>query len=243
MVGYVVMAADHDVTYIGTASCGEGIASFRFSKPDGYTFSPGQFFTLTLETREGVVSKHFSHADSPDDPVVEITTRLSGSAFKDALLALKPGTAVRINGPKGRLGVPDGATEIGFLAGGVGITPAHSIIRHTVSRKSELDIALFYGNRDEACIPYGEEFRGYAASVPGFVYVETLDHPGQSWSGESGFISAELVRRYLADPAGRHWIVAGPPPMVEAMRSVVDDLGLARSAVSYEVFAGYGPYG
>jgi ferredoxin-NADP reductase len=241
VVGALVKAADYAVAYLDTSPCGEGVASFRFSKPDGYTFSPGQFLTLTLNTRDGVVSKHFSHADAPGDPAIEVTTRLSGSAFKDALCDLKPGTTVHINAPKGRLGVPEGETAVGFLAGGVGITPAHSIIRDAVAQRTGLDIVLFYGNRDETCVPYGEEFRGYAASVPRFLYVEALDHPGPGWSGESGFISAELVHRHLADASRRHWIVAGPPPMVDAMRRVTAVLGLSPQSVAFEVFAGYDP--
>jgi len=243
VVGDVVVVAEYEVAYLGTAPCGEGIASFRFAKPDGYTFTPGQFFTITIETREGMQSKHFSHADAPGDPVVELTTRLSGSAFKDALLALTPRAHARISGPKGRLGVPDGATAIGFLAGGVGITPAHSIIRDAVTRGTGLHIALFYGNRNENCVPYGEELRGYAASTPGFLYVETFDEPADDWTGESGFITADLVRRHVSEPADRHWIVAGPPLMVEAMRRVVSDLSLPVDSVSYEVFAGYDPKG
>lgn len=237
------MAADYEAIFREHVPCGEGIASFRFSRPDGYSFVPGQFLTLTLSTRDGVAAKHFSHADAPDDPVIEITTRLSGSAFKDALLALEPGTPVTISGPKGRLRVPEGADAIGFLAGGVGITPAHSIIRDAASRHTGLQVALFFGNRDETCIPYASEFRRYGATVPGFLYVETLDHPASGWTGESGFISAGLVRRYLAEPGSRHWIVAGPPPMVDAMKRVVAELDLLPDAVSYELFAGYGPGG
>jgi len=237
------VVVEYEVPYLGMAPCGEGVASFRFEKPDGYAFTPGQFFTITLETREGMESKHFSHADAPGDPVVELTTRLSGSPFKDALLALAPRTEVRISGPKGRLGVPDDATAIGFLAGGVGITPAHSIIRDAVSRSTGLRIALFYGNRDENCVPYGDEFRTYASSTPGFLFVETFDDPAEDWTGETGFITADLVRRHLSEPTDMPWIVAGPPRMVEAMKRVVDDLALPPDSVSYEVFAGYDPKG
>lgn len=233
------MTAEYQLPYVGTAACGEGVASFRFSKPPGYIFTPGQFFSLTLTTRDGDETKHFSHAEAPGDTYVELTTRLSGSAFKDALLALEPGAVVGISGPKGRLRVPEGVSAVGFLVGGVGITPAHSIIRDAALRASGLHIALVYGNRDETCVPYGEEFRTYAASIPGFVYVETLDHPSGEWAGESGFINADLVRRHLEDPADRHWIVAGPPVMVDAMRTVVEDLNVSEGAVSYEVFAGY----
>jgi ferredoxin-NADP reductase len=233
------MTPEYEVTYLGSRPCADGIGTFRFSRPSEYSFTPGQFFSLSLETEDGLVSKFFSHADAPGDPAIELTTRLSGSAFKNKLLALSVGDVVRISGPKGRLGVPEGSTAVGFLAGGVGITPAHSIIRNVMQTGSPLKVALFYGNRDEACVPYGEEFRGYAASNPRFLYVDTLDHPGPDWAGESGFISAEMIRRHLSDPGALHWIVAGPPPMVEAMKRVVSDLELSPERVSYELFAGY----
>ena len=237
------MTPEYEVTYLEFWPCADGVGTFRFSRPSGYSFTPGQFFSLSLETEEGLVSKFFSHADAPDDLAIELTTRLSGSVFKNRLLALSAGDLVRISGPKGRLGVPEGSTAVGFLAGGVGITPAHSIIRNVMQTGSPLEVALFYGNRDEACVPYGEEFRGYAAANARFLYVDTLDHPGPDWAGESGFISAEMIRRHLSDPGALHWIVAGPPPMVEAMKRVVSDLELSPERVSYELFAGYGPNG
>ncbi len=235
-------SAGYDTEYLGSRPCAQGVESFRFARPSGYSFTPGRFFMLTLETQGGAETKPFTHADAPLDEAIELTTRLSDSAYKRALMGLRPGATVHIDGPKGRLGVPEGVTRIGFLAGGVGITPAHSIIRDAMQRGTGLDIALFYGNRDETCVPYGEEFRSYAADGR-ILYVETLDHPGDGWTGEAGFISAELVRRHLAEPGTRHWIVAGPPPMVEAMRGVVADLGLSGDRVSYELFAGYGPKG
>lgn len=236
------MKAEYDIAYLGTRSCAVGVASFRFVRPKGYSFIPGQFFTLTLETHEGVTSKQFSHADAPGDDAIELTTRLSDSAFKQTLVHLEPGSIVHISGPKGRLGVPEGASAVGFLTGGVGITPARSIIRDAIQRKSGLDIALFYGNRDEDCIPYGEEFRSYAAAQR-MAYIETLDHPLPQWAGEAGFITADLVRRHVADPAARYWIVSGPPPMVDAMKVVVGNLGVPADSVAYELFAGYGPNG
>lgn len=237
------MTDSFETEFTGSASCGEGVASFRFRKPAGYTFIPGQFFSLTLELEGGPTSKYFSHADAPGDPIIELTTRLTGSEFKNALLALEPGQTVSLDGPKGRLRVPEGAASVGFLAGGVGITPAHSIIRDAVLRPRPIEMYLFYGNRDEGCVPYGDEFRRYAEGSDWFTYVETLDNPGPTWKGETGFISAEMILSRVRQPLDTHWIVAGPPPMVDAMKLVVSDLRLPPESVSYELFSGYAPKG
>jgi ferredoxin-NADP reductase len=230
---------EYVTTYLGHGGCAPGVETFHLSRPGGYTFRPGQFFQLTIETRDGEQSRYFSHADAPDDPVTEFTTRLTGSAFKDALLALEPGAGVRFRGPMGRLGVPDGVTSVGFLTGGVGITPAHSIIRDAMVRRTGLVVALFYANREPSCIPYSAEFRAYAEADPRFRYVEVVEVPDADWTGPVGYLTADIIRARvdLAEP--RHWIVSGPPPMVDAMRSVIRALEVAPEHVSYEQFSSY----
>ncbi|HZL07097.1 MAG TPA: FAD-dependent oxidoreductase, partial [Coriobacteriia bacterium] len=134
---------------------------------------------------------------------------------------------------------PEGARAVGFLTGGVGITPAHSIIRDAVLREAGLSIALFYANREPACVPYGDEFRAYAAADPTFRYVEVFEIPDPDWTGPVGYITADIVRERVNVAEPRSWIVSGPPPMLSAMRSVVETLGIAPEHVSYESFSGY----
>lgn len=219
--------------------CAPGTGTFRFEKPAGYTFKPGQYFTIALSTREGRQAKPFSHCDAPADPWIELTTRLTGSAFKDALGALGPDDEVTITGPRGRLTVPDGLTRIGFLVGGVGITPAHSIIRDAVQRDTALDILAFYGNLDQSCIPFKAEFDGDEREHPEIRFVHVLQKPQPGWTGETGFITADLVRRHTDPLDGRYWISAGPPAMGEAMRAVAAELGLPSDRFALELFTGY----
>jgi ferredoxin-NADP reductase len=233
------MSETYATTYLGHGGCAPGVETFRFARPDGYTFRPGQFFQLTIATRDGEQTKHFTHADAPDDPAIEMTTRLTGSAFKDGLLALDVGVEVRIRGPMGNLAVPEGAESVGFLTGGVGITPAHSIIRDAKLRESALRFALFYANREPGCIPYADEFREYAARDSGFSYVEVVEVPDAEWTGPIGYLTPEIVRAGVDPREIDHWIVSGPPAMIEAMGKVVAALEIPPEAVSYERFAGY----
>lgn len=232
-------AASYTVAFHARIPCAPHTATFRFSKPEGYTFRPGQYFSLTLETREGVQTKHFSHADAPGDPHIELTTRLTGSAFKDALTELAAHSLVEVAGPRGRLVVPEGCDRVGFLVGGVGITPARSIIRDAVLRGTGLDVLAFYGNLDQSCIPFKQEFDGFEAAGTGIRFVHVLQEPLPGWDGERGFISADVVRRHTDPNDGRHWMISGPPAMVEAMKRVVEDLALPAASVSIESFAGY----
>lgn len=231
--------ATFEVRLIGTTTPAPGTGTFRLSRPDGFAFLAGQFVSVTLDTREGEQTKHFSIDSAPADPFVEITTRLTGSAFKDALVALRPGDRVRIAGPRGRLAVPENAAGVVFLAGGVGITPVRSIMRDQVQRGTGLPMVLFYGNPDQDNVPFGEEFDGYAREHPEITVVHVLAAPGAGWTGETGFITADVVRRHIDPGLGWRWIVTGPPAMIDAMRPVLADLDVPGDDVSLESFAGY----
>lgn len=226
----------YEVRFLDSTYCGTQIASFRFSKPEGYSFEAGQHGVFTLDTAEGRQGKPFTHAQAPDDPYLEITTRLSGSAFKNALLALKAGDAVPLTGPRGRLVAPPDLERVAFLVGGVGITPARSILRDALHRsRSWVDAVLFFGNRDESCIPYREEFEAMRAS--GVCVVHVLEQAGPDWQGETGFVSAEIVARHADIADGRLVFVSGPPVMVDAMERVLDQLGVEPSVRMIERFA------
>ena len=230
---------EHSVTFAGSATPCPGTGLFSFSRPPGYAHTPGQYLSLTLDTREGTQTKDFSHCDAPTDPQIQILTRMTGSAFKDALAALVPGQFGKIGGPFGRLVVPDGVDKVAFLVGGVGITPMRSILRDAVQRSTGITALVFDGNLDDTCIPMREEFDAWEAGHPSIRFVHVLERPSPEWAGERGFIGPDTVRRHCDPRDGWHWFVSGPPAMVDAMGGVLDALGVDRSHASFESFAGY----
>lgn len=219
------MSVRYEVRLLGRELCGADIISLRFSRPDGYVFKAGQWFTLTLETAEGRETKTFSHCSGPADEYLEMTTRLSDSAFKKALAALAVGDRVSIAGPGGRLAIADDAQRVCFLAGGVGITPIRSILRDAMhGGRTFSDALLMFGNRDDSCAPFLEEFERMASA--GVRTVVVYEVPPSDWEGESGFITADMVLRHAAETDSVPFVIAGPPLMVAAMERVLDELGI-----------------
>jgi ferredoxin-NADP reductase len=219
------MAGGYEVAFLGVERCGTDIWSLRLERPGGYEFEAGQWFRLTLQTTDGPVAETFSHCSAPSDPYLELTTRRSGSPFKQALEGLSPGDRVRIAGPGGRLRVADDVGRVAFLIGGIGITPVRGILRDAASRNRHFDDALLlYGNRDETCVPFIGELSKLGGI--GVRVVVAYEHPPLEWTGETGFITAEMVRRHMGADDGRPFVVAGPPAMVSAMEAVLDGLGV-----------------
>jgi len=230
------MSGGYEVAYLQRDQCGSDIVTFRFERPSGYTFRAGQWFTLRIQTAEGPGTHTFSHSSAPDDGYLELTTRLSPSAYKQALAALEPGAMVHVNGPGGRLAVPADAARVAFLAGGVGVTPIRSILRDAAAHARRFDDALLlYGNRDESCVPFLAEFQAMADI--GVRVVVVYERPTPEWPGESGFITADIVRRHLDVSDGRQIFVTGPPVMVSAIENVLDQLGVDEGRRRIERFA------
>lgn len=229
------MANTYQTVLESRSGCGGDVVTFRFRRPDRYEFRAGQWFRLTLETAEGPETKTFSHASAPQDDWIELTTRLSNSAFKRALDELVPGGTAVIGGSGGRLAIPKGARRIAFLVGGVGITPIHSVLRDAAASGAVFDDAvLIYGNRSPDCAPYLEDFLGMRDV--GLRVVEVYEKADPGWSGETGFITAAKVRRYIDPWDARPFMVAGPPPMVAAMQRLLDELNVADDSRIIEWF-------
>lgn len=233
----VDVSGTFETTVSAMSVCARDVVQLTLRRPEGYEFAPGQWLRLTLETAEGTQTKTFSHASAPQDEEIALATRLSGSAFKLALEKLRPLDRVTIAGPGGRLRLPDGASRVAFLTGGVGVTPVRSLLRDAVARRVAFEDALvLYGNRDAECAPYLDELDELTRW--GIRVVPVYQDAPTGWSGETGFITADTVRRHVDVSDGRAFVVTGPPPMVGAMDAVLDELGVEVGRRLVERFSG-----
>ena len=215
-----------------------GVSGFRFVRPDGYEFTAGQWFVLTIPSDDGPLTKHFTHSSSPTEPFLDFTTRLTGSQFKNALDALPVGAEVQMEGPFGTFVLRDGVMRVAFLTGGIGVTPVRSILRHLADGVAGAfpvpEIAIVLGNLSENTITFKDELESMAARIPGARVVHVLSQPSEVWEGHRGYISAEIIRIELADPSAWTYYVSGPPPMVEAMRSALGAFDIPRRQMVLE---------
>ncbi len=219
-------------------------ASFRFSRPPEYQFQAGQSYSITIPSPEGPLVHRFSHADSPTEALTELTTRLTGSPFKNALDGLPLGAAATFRGPAGLFLFRPQEPQIAFLTGGIGITPVRSILRYLVDtqgagRAAGQQLVLFYGCLTEDGIIYADELEEFARVLPGLRLVYVITEPGGTWTGHRGFIDTRTVSAELGDPSPWTYYVVGPPPMIAAMDKLMGELGITDAKIIKENFAGY----
>ena len=114
---------------------------------------------------------------------------------------------------------PSGAVtpfdNIGFIAGGSGITPVLQTARALLEdTNNTVKIWILYANRSESDILCHDTLK--EIDELGNVKVwYTLDQPPEGWSYSSGFIDEAMVRDHLPPPGDNTYIFCcGPPPMI-----------------------------
>ncbi len=173
-----------------------------------------------------------------------MTTRLTGSDFKNALDALPLGGEARFEGPLGKFLFRYDAPKIALLTGGIGITPVRSMLRHLVETRGAgriegQELVLIYGSMTEDGIIYKGELDHFSQTIPGLRIVHVITNPSDAWDGHQGFITTNIVRFELGDPTAWIYYIVGPPPMITAMERIMKELGIPKTQTVVEGFAGY----
>jgi len=213
--------------------------SIRFSRPPGFDYLPGQFIVLKLEGPQGEIAKPLSLSSSPTEDFLQVTKRLTGHEFSNALLSLKEVDTISFSGPYGSFTFHGEYEKIAMLSGGIGITPLRSMIKYCTDKGLATDIFLFYSNRQEDDIPFNDEFQALTAKNQKFTIINTLTRPGPSWKGRVGRIDANLIRQMLTDYSGRVFYTSGPQRMVDSMQLILDEMNIPMSQTRKEYFPGY----
>ena len=225
----------------------EGAMGFYFARPEGFQFKAGQYVDVTLidpaETDAEGNTRSFSIASAPEDQDLLVATRMRDTAFKRVLRAGAQGTEVSLEGPMGSFTLHNNAAKPAvFLAGGIGITPFSSIIRHAAKAGLPHHLYLFYSNRRPEDAAFMNVLTDLAKANSNFRFIPSMSEmskSGQTWNGEVGFIDREMLARHLPSLQGPIYYVAGPPAMVTAMRQMLAAAGVDEDDIRTEEFAGY----
>ncbi len=221
-------------------------ASFLFELGAPLTFEPGQTCDITYATPayrdDHGTARTFSIASSPADlPRLLVATRLTGSAFKRSLAEAAPGTEVEIDAPYGSLTLHRNTAKPAVLmAGGIGITPFRSIVKHAAEAHLPHRVTLFYSNRTAGSTAFLADLEQWQAENPNFRLVATISEPDDApWAHETGLMDAAFVGRHLEGVTDAIFYLAGPPAFVKGMRDVLETLQIDPDTIRAEEFSGY----
>lgn len=219
--------------------------AFQFEKPEGFTFKAGQFGDFTLlspsETDQEGNVRGFSLAHAPYETNLMIATRLRDTAFKRVLRNLPIGTELKLDAPYGNFVLHKTETTPAiFLTGGIGITPVRSIIAQATKDKLSHKITLFYSNKTPKDTAFLTDLDSFAKENPNFTFIPVMTRTVLSeWDGETGHITAEMLKKYVPDLTAPIYYLSGPASMVATMRQILTEAQVNEDNIRIEEFSGY----
>jgi ferredoxin-NADP reductase len=215
-------------------------SSFRFPRPNGFDYKPGQYIMVTIKSIDKELTHPFSLSSSPTDrDFIEFTKKFTTSEYSSRLKAMKPGDWTRVDGPYGKFTCECEYEKILFLAGGIGITPFMSIIKYCSDNHLPTSIMLFYGCRNETEIAFKRELEEMQLKNPNLKVIFVLAEPNPNWTGKVGFVTADMINQEVPDFKNRIFYICGPPGMVAAMQKLVVALGLPETQLRLESLVGH----
>jgi ferredoxin-NADP reductase len=212
---------------------------------DGYPdYRPGAYFWVELPDRghqdEKGLRRHISLVTSPTEVgVVGLATRVRETAFKQTLAELELGDEVEVEEPKGSFLLPeDTSVDYAFVAGGIGITVFRSMLRFIADKELPYRVTLVYSNRDRESAAFLDELEELERRIEGLQVMLTMtDDP--EWEGETRHLDADVLRELVGPLDARTFLVAGPPPMTEAVANSLLAAGVPEARVLADKFSGY----
>ncbi|MBK6861633.1 MAG: 2Fe-2S iron-sulfur cluster binding domain-containing protein [Saprospiraceae bacterium] len=224
------------------------VKTFRLTDPAGgnipFNYLPGQFITVTVVPKGVPVKRSYTIASSPTHrDYCEITVKHEekGTVSHYMHTYVHEGELMQFTAPSGKFTFTEKhADSAVFIAGGVGVTPMMSAIRYLTDRSWKGDIFLFFSCKNENSIIFREEIGYLQKRYPNFHVVFVLSQPeGESADGFiSGHITKEILNERVPDIISRMIHICGPPPMITAVKLMLDELKVPKENVMVEVFAG-----
>ncbi|MBI2577305.1 MAG: FAD-dependent oxidoreductase [Candidatus Wildermuthbacteria bacterium] len=226
----------------------KGTMAFFFERPETFQFTAGQYCRIALNNppetdAEGDI-RLFSVASAPMEKSIMIATRMRDTAFKRTLKTMTLENEVQLAGPYGNLvlrNVENNMPAV-FLAGGIGIIPFRSMIVQAAEERLDRDMYLFYSNNTSQDAAFLDELITLQENNPRYKCIPTMTAMEQSqetWQGEKGYITHEMIKKYVSDTGNAVYYIAGPPAMVRAMEDMLEKSGVSDSNIRAEEFSGY----
>ncbi|KAK6067306.1 NADH-cytochrome b5 reductase 1-like protein 1 [Seiridium cupressi] len=162
------------------------------------------------------------------------------------MASLNVGQTIKVKGPKGAfVYTPNMVRHFGMVAGGTGITPMLQIVRAVIRGRPTGDktqIDLIFANVSPQDILLKEDLDALAKEDSGFRVHYVLDKPPEGWTGGVGYVTADMITKWLPKAAEDVKIlVCGPPPMVSGLKKATESLGFKKarpvSKLEDQVFA------
>ena len=207
---------------------------FFFEPTSKINFIPGQYLEWTYSHANADsrgTRRYFTISSAPKEKLVSFAMKVfdKGSSFKSSLMNIDEGVELVASSPQGDFVLPDNKDlKFVFIAGGIGVTPFRSMIKHLVTTDEKRDIVLFYSNREKEEVAYIDLFDKAKKVGVRTIYVNTK---------QDGYIDERMIVKNVPDYQNRTFYLSGPEAMVGEFKKILSKMNVKK--VKTDFFPGY----
>lgn len=208
-------------------------------------FYAGQHISVKLCIDGKWVTRPFSVSSSPmeaaRDGFLQITLRKKPGGYVSSWVwdNWRVGTKLQLDGAFGDgywSSIRDTAHVVG-IAGGSGITAFRSIAKDMADTGRPKKFTILYGSRNQDDIIFYDELNELAAKSGGTIAVyNILSEPAAGWTGETGFISADIIKKLIPDWDKVSYFVSGPQGMYDFLDGEFANMGIRKKFIRKEEY-------
>lgn len=220
---------------------------FIFTSDKKLNFKPGQYLEWTFkhphpDSRGN--RRYFTISSAPDDTTIALGVKFypDSSSFKKAMLAMSPGDTIVASQLAGDFVLPKKKdAKFVFIAGGIGITPFHSMITHLLNRLERRPITMFYSSRAKNDFAYTKTFDAAELEL-GIKTIYTITDEKSvppRWKGEKGYVTNRMIEKYVPDYFDHYFYLSGPHSMVVGFEKTLKEIGVPDKQIKKDFFPGF----
>lgn len=221
------------------------VRTLTIEVPDWKGHRPGQHVDLRLTAEDGYQAvRSYSIASAPEEEALMLTVeRLEDGEVSPYLVEeVRAGDLIELRGPIGGYFVWEaglgGPTLL--VAGGSGVVPLRSMIRHRQANHSTVPAHLLYSSRSWEDVIYRDELEAAAGDALQVTHTLTRSQP-PGWTGHRRRIDREMLAEVSWPPEERPLAyLCGPTRLVESVADAIVELGHDPARIRAERF---GPTG
>jgi NAD(P)H-flavin reductase/ferredoxin len=209
--------------------------TLRLVNPPRMRFSAGQFVNVEVPGTDNVRAFSMANAPSANSEIELIVRLFPGGQFSEYLKHAEKGKLVRVSGPVGSLRMRLSYRKVLMVAGGSGMAPLLSMLTELAQKKDRRPVTVIFGARTREELYHVDRLKALCDLSAQAEFVPVVEEAGHAWSGETGRVTDAIARR-MGNLRGYDAYLCGPPPMVDAVRELVVQLGVREANVYFDAF-------
>lgn len=223
-----------DATVSRVTALSESAIELVVEAGENLNFLPGQYINVQVPGTPHVRAYSFSSLAGSKEGRFLIRNVPGGLMTQWLTQKAQAGVSLNLTGPMGSFYLRGGERPVLMLAGGTGLAPMLAMLNTLAQQQSTREVTLLYGVNGDDDLVMVEALDAFRAQLPGFNWLPVVADK-ESACVQKGYVTEHFTSKMLNEGDVDIYL-CGPPPMVNAVTSTLQTLGVNPAGFWYEKF-------